>query len=187
MSGNQSVDYYAIGDALDRAQTPLDAADCHGLLAGLVCAAGFADPKLWVAQLFDDYNPKDSAQADAVKQLQTLYEETLAGLNSAQLDFGLLLPDEDDALRERAESLGNWCGGFLSGLGLGGVSEAAQLPPAVGELLEDLAQIARVDFELDEPDEAELAAFEEVVEFVRVGVLYINEELQPCKAPARLQ
>lgn len=187
MSGNQDVDYYEIGDALARAQTSVDAADCHGLLAGLVCATGFADPKVWIGQVFDDYNPKDSAQTDATRQVQALYEDTLARLNSPELDFALLLPDDEDSLRERAESLGSWCGGFLSGLGLGGIADAAQLPEAVGELLDDLAQIARVDFELEEPDEAELAAFEEVVEYVRVGVLFINEELQPSKAPSRLQ
>jgi uncharacterized protein len=187
MSENQGVDYYELGEALARARTSVDAADCHGLLAGLVCAAGFADRKIWMTQLFDDYNPKDSAQADAVRQVQTLYEDTLARLNSPTLEFDLLLPDDDDALRERTESLGSWCGGFLSGLGLGGIAHPAQLPQAVGELLDDLAQIARVDFELEEPDEAELAAFEEVVEYVRVGVLFINEELQPGKAPPRLQ
>ncbi len=187
MSANQSVDYYETEDLLVRAQAPLDAADCHGLLAGLVCAAGSADPKLWLAQLFDDFNPKDEAQVAAVTQLQALYQETLAGLNSPALEFVLLLPDDDDSLRERAESLGGWCAGFLSGLGLGGVSAARELPEGVGELLEDLAQIARVDFELDTPDEAELAAFEEVLEFVRIGVLYINEELQPSRAPARVQ
>lgn len=187
MSENQDVDYYELDDALARAQTSVDAADCHGLLAGLVCAAGFADPKIWMGQVFDDYNPKDGAQADAARQVQGLYENTLARLNSPDLDFGLLLPDADDSLRARTESLGSWCGGFLSGLGLGGVSDASQLPGEVGELLEDLAQIARVDFELDDPDEAEQAAFEEVVEYVRVGVLLINEELQPSKAPPRLQ
>jgi hypothetical protein len=187
MLQNQGVDFYEIGDALARAQIPVDAADCHGLLAGLVCAAGFADPAIWMAQVFDDYNPKDGVQADAARRIQALYEDTLARLNSPEMDFSLLLPDDHDSLRERTESLGSWCGGFLSGLGLGGVADASQLPEAVGEMLDDLAQIARVDFELEEADEAEQAAFEEVVEYVRVGVLFINEELQPSKAPPRLQ
>ena len=57
----------------------------------------------------------------------------------------------------------------------------------MAELLDDLAEIARVDFEVGEPDEEEQAAFAEVVEYVRVGVLLINEELQPSKAPPQLQ
>jgi yecA family protein len=187
MSENQRLDYYEVSDALARAQSAMDAADCHGLLAGLICAAGFADPRVWMAQVFEDFDPKDVLQVAASKQVQALSDDTLVRLNSPELDFELLLPDDDDALRDRAASLASWCGGFLAGLGLGGVSDPAQLPEEVGELLDDLAEIARVDFEVGDPDEEEQAAFAEVVEYVRVGVLLINEELQPSKAPLQLQ
>jgi yecA family protein len=187
MSENQRLDYYEIGDALARAETSIDVADCHGLLAGLVCASGFADPGIWMVQVFEDYDPKNALQVAASKQVQALYEDTLVRLNSPVLDFELLLPDDDDALRDRAESLGSWCGGFLSGLGLGGISDPSKLSEELGELLDDLAEIARVDFEVGDADEEEQAAFAEVVEYVRVGVLLINEELQPSKAPPQLQ
>jgi len=187
MSVNQELDYYAMDDALARAQTSMDPSDCHGLLAGLICAAGFADPRVWLAEVFEDYNPKDKPQADAFRLVQALYEDELARMNSPDLDFALLLPDDEDALRDRVASLGSWCGGFLSGLGLGGIKQQSQLPEEVSELIDDFAQITRVDFDLDSPDEEEQAAFEEVVEYVRVGVLFVNEELQPSKAPARIQ
>lgn len=187
MSTNQELDYYSLDDALARAQTSMDPSDCHGLLAGLICAAGFADPRFWLAEVFEDYDPRDRPQAEAFKQVQALYEQELAGMNSPDLDFALLLPDDDDALRDRTASLGSWCGGFLSGLGLGGIADQSQLPGDVSELMDDFAQIARVDFDLDAPDEEEQAAFEEVVEYVRVGVLFINEELQPSKAPPQIQ
>lgn len=137
--------------------------------------------------MFEDYNPKDKLQADAFKLVQALYEDELARMNSPDLDFALLLPDDDDALRDRVASLGSWCGGFLSGLGLGGVKEQSQLPDEVSELIDDFAQITRVDFDLDTPDEEEQAAFEEVVEYVRIGVLFVYEELQPGKATQRIQ
>jgi uncharacterized protein len=187
MSVNQELDYYTLDDALARAQTSVDPSDCHGLLVGLICAAGFADPRLWLAEVFDDYDPKDRPQADAYRLVQALYEDVLARMNSPELDFALLLPDDDDALRDRVASLGGWCGGFLSGLGLGGVKEQSQLPEEVSELIDDFAQITRVDFDLESPDEEEQAAFEEVVEYVRIGALFVNEELQPSKAPPRIQ
>ncbi len=118
--------------------------------------------------------------------LQSLYEDTLARLNSPQLDFELLLPDARCSLRERTESLGAWCSGFLSGLGMGGLPGPSELPEEVAELLDDLGQIARVDFELDDPSEEDQVAFEEVVEYIRVGTLLIHEELQPAVPPQRL-
>lgn len=187
MSANQALDYYAVVDALARAGASVEAADCHGLLAGLVAAGGFADPMRWVPQVFEQYNPKDLAAAEAYRMIQALAEATALHVNSPDLNFELLLPDDEDSLRERAEALGKWCGGFLGGLGLGGLPDSGVLPEGVAELLDDLTEIARVDFELDTPEEAELAAFEEVVEYVRVGVLFINEELQPIQAPQRIQ
>lgn len=174
-------------DVLEPVAPSTDAADCHGFLCGLICASGFGDPKLWVPEYFDDFNPRDALQAQAFRMLQQLYEQTLVGLNSEELDFELLLPDDDEPLPVRAESLGRWCSGFLSGLGIGGLSDQTQLSDDLRELLDDLTHIARVDFDLGEPDEEENIAFEEVVEYVRLAVLYAYEELQPNSAVPTLQ
>ena len=182
MSQFQALDYHDVAEALRRASISVDAADCHGLLCGLICAAGFAEQKIWVAEIFEAYDPKDLPQAEAYRLLQRLYEETLINLNSPELDFELLLPDDEDPLCERTESLANWCGGFVSGLGIGGLPAQDQLSDDVAELVGDLSQISRVDFDLDDPDEEEQFAFEEVVEYVRVGVLFVHEELQPGTA-----
>jgi len=182
MTQFQGLEYYDVAEALRRASVSVDAADCQGLLCGLICGAGFADQKIWVAEIFEAFDPKDLLQAEAYKLLQRLYEQTLIRLNSPELDFELLLPDEEDPLCERTESLANWCGGFLSGLGMGGLPAQDQLSDEVAELLEDLSQISRVDFDLDDPNEEERFAFEEVLEYVRVGVLFVHEELQPGTA-----
>jgi hypothetical protein len=70
---------------------------------------------------------------------------------------------------------------------MGGLPEQDKLPDDVRELLNDLSEISRVDFELDEPSEGELAAFEEVIEYIRVGVLFLYDELQPANAPPQVQ
>jgi uncharacterized protein YgfB (UPF0149 family) len=119
--------------------------------------------------------------------LQQLYEDTLVRLNSPELDFELLLPDDDEPLPLRAESLGHWCSGFLSGLGIGGLSDLDRVSEDLRELLDDLTHIARVEFELGESGEEENFALEEVLEYVRVAVLYAYEELQPNKTPPTLQ
>jgi len=182
MSQFQALDYDDVAEALRRAASPVDAADCHGFFCGLICAASFADQKIWVAEVFEAYDPKDPQQAETCRLLQRLYEETLVRLNSPNLDFELLLPDEAAPLRERTESLANWCCGFLSGLGMGGIAPQDQLPEEVAELLTDLSQISRVDIDLDDSDEEEQFAFEEVEEYVRIGVIFVHDELQPGTA-----
>ena len=187
MSENQQLEYYDVADALQRASASVNAADCHGFLTGLICVTGFADQKIWVEEVFDAYNPKDPSQAEAFRLLQSLYEMTLASLNSTDLDFQPLLPDEEDSLRERTEALAHWCSGFLSGLGMGGMASQGELPDEVSELVQDLTQISRVDFEMEAPDEQEETAFAEVLEYVRVGVLFIYDELQPRTMPTQIQ
>ena len=140
-----------------------------------------------MAEIFADYNSKNTLQADAFRQLQALYEATVTELNSHEIDFELLLPGDAESLQERAESLGSWCSGFLSGLGMGGLPAQDELPDDVRELLNDLSEISRVDFEVDAHGEDELVAFEEVVEYIRVGVLFLHDELQPPGAPSQVQ
>ena len=187
MSENQGLEYYDVQDVLDRATPGADPADSHGLLCGLICAAGFADPQRWLPEVFDDFNPRDAAQARAYQCLQSVYEHTLASLHSEDLDFELLIPDDEAPLAERTESLGAWCSGFLSGLGLGGLPDQDKMSEELAELLEDMAQIARVDFDLEDPGEDENVSFEEVVEYLRIGVLFIHDELQPAAAPQQIQ
>jgi yecA family protein len=186
MSKNHDLVYAQLADALHRVASPVDAADSHGFISGLICGSGFADPGLWVAEVFEAYDPNDILQAETYTQLAELSQDTLESLNSEEFDFELLLPDESSSLRERTESLGSWCAGFLSGLGLAGSSVASGLSEEGREMLDDMAQIARVDFDLDEPGEEEETAYQEVVEYIRIGVLFLHEELQPPE-PSRLQ
>lgn len=184
----QSTDYYEFDEALRAAQASIGAPECHGLLAGLVCACGGADRRQWLAELFDDVNPQDTVQADATRQVNRVQEEIIADLNSPELEFVLLLPDDEDPLTERVQALGGWCHGFLSGLGLGGLREEQALPEDAREMLLDIGRIANVDFQVEAVDEEDAAAYEEVAEYVRMGAIYIHEVLQPGQpGPSQIQ
>jgi len=54
------------------------------------------------------------------------------------------------------------------------------LPDEAGEVLRDMGQIAQAGFEGDADDDADEAAYAEIVEYVRVGVQLLYEELQPA-------
>ncbi|MCO6411803.1 MAG: UPF0149 family protein [Thiogranum sp.] len=187
MSVNQDLEYDDVADALQRGGASCSASECHGFVCGLICGSGFADPKIWVGEFFEDFNPRDVLQKEAFGLLQKLYESMLGQLNSPDLDFELLLPDDSQPLPERTEALANWCSGFLAGLGMAGRSDQTQLADDVQELLRDLAEFSRVDFDFEDAGEQEQVAFEELAEYIRVGILYVYEELQPGTTPATLQ
>jgi uncharacterized protein YgfB (UPF0149 family) len=93
------------------------------------------------------------------------------------MEFQPLLPTDDEALSVRTEALADWVQGFL--YGLGGSTSGATLPlsPQSSEILADFAEISRAGEVGSEDAELEENAYAELVEFVRVGVQLMHEEL----------
>ena len=113
-------------------------------------------------------------------------------MNDSDVEFELMLPDDEEPLEARVEALGVWCQGFVFGLAAGGVKEDSDLPDDSKELIKDILEISRAGYVAD--DEAELSAsvennneedevaLMEVTEYVRMGTLLIYEELQPLQS-----
>jgi hypothetical protein len=75
--------------------------------------------------------------------------------------------------------LSQWCQGFLYGFGTGDPANPHRMPAAVEEVLRDMTHIARATAELEDEGESEEVeqAYAEVIEYVRVGVQLIHDEL----------
>lgn len=163
-----------IRDALGDLRSRVDAPESHGILCGMLSAGGPVADHEWLRHLV----PEEVRDVGPDDTLQALYRATVWQLDDPQFGFVLLLPDDDENLGDRTEALAHWCSGFLYGLGVSGVTESTQLPGEAAEVLGDLAKIASVDYELEQPGEAEERAYEEVVEYVRVGALLVFESLR---------
>lgn len=187
MNQPRHPDYLELDQLLGSAEATAGAAEVHGLLCGLLCAAGRIDRKQWDPQVFADVDAQRVVVAQGRAAVQSLADWTTQALNDPVLGMDLLLPAEGQPLFERTAALGEWCQGYLLGLAAGGIGQDAQLPEDVAELIRDFTEISRVGFEIDDTDEDDEVAFSDVVEYVRMGVLLINDELQPLKAPPRLQ
>jgi hypothetical protein len=156
-------------------------AEAHGSLAGALCATeayGFED---WLAEILPEGLVPDES---ALASLRGLYEATRAALTGTQMQFDLLMPDDDEPIERRAEALTLWCNGFVYGLGSGGAPDPERLPGDAGEIVRDLAQIMRAGVDEREGEEANETALAELVEFVRVGVQVVFEELGALRQPA---
>ncbi|TNF37573.1 MAG: YecA family protein, partial [Gammaproteobacteria bacterium] len=90
-------------------------------------------------------------------------------------------PTDEADLIERTEALAEWCQGFTYGLVAGGLKQQAELPVDSAEIIRDLTEIARAGLDEELQDEADEDAYMQLHEYVRMGVLLINEELQPLK------
>lgn len=185
-------DISALDETLFKVDAIMGAAESHGALCGMLCARGATDLSEWMGHVLGEQEQGNVFLRDTAQQLSELHQSTLGQINDPFGDFKLLIPDDDDDLIERTEALAAWCMGFVYGLAAGGITEQSELPEDTQELLLDFIEISRAghdvgshddDSEDDEAtsEEEDERAFMEIVEYVRTGVLLVNEELQPLQ------
>jgi len=159
----------------------MQAAEAHGTLVGMVCAAGQTSVQDWWAQVYEPVEGQDAPTRPDVIDLMAA--ETLDGLLDASGTFDLMLPDDEDALEARADALHEWCHGFLYGYGVAGGRDVGLLPEEAAELLRDMTQFAQARFELGDDAEEDELSYSELVEYLRVGVMLLIETLYPRAQP----
>lgn len=158
---------------LSRSHALTEPAEAHGTLAGALCANGGYSLEEWLAEIL----PEGPVAGDTDIALRGLYEATVGALSGTDMQFDLLIPDDAQSLELRTEALSLWCNGFLYGLGSNGASDPEKLPGDAGEIVRDLTQISQAGVDASDGVETNENALAELVEFVRVGVQLVFDEL----------
>jgi hypothetical protein len=89
-----------------------------------------------------------------------------------------LLPGDDYSLAKQIEGLTDWCRGYLLGLHAGGVRDARALSGDAREIVNDITRISEAEMDTARAGVEEERALSEIVEYVRVGVQLVFEELR---------
>lgn len=159
----------------------------QGMLIGLLCGDNDIQEAVWIKKLIEEANIK-SIKESFLQVLHDLYQETNKGMNGSGFELELCLPDDSEPLVYRAMMVGQLCEGILYGLGLIGCLNDAEneIAPDVRELVNDFSDIASIDIDdlgksVEEGDTEE-SDLMQLVEFVKIGILTINESLNPVDA-----
>lgn len=180
---NDVFDCDQIESALQSLAADIGSSEIHGTLCGLLCASNNTQANSWFVSLVPEIDNSNLLQKEAQQLLVLLYEETQRQLNDPTCDFQLLLPDDYTDLATRTISLGDWCQGFIMGFMMCGIKDFRKLPENSAEVAQDIVEMSRIGSEYEsENTEDDAEALEELIEYVRVGVLLINEELHPSRA-----
>jgi uncharacterized protein YgfB (UPF0149 family) len=182
---NETPSFYGLDLALSRAGVESDAAEAHGSLCGFLCGLGPGATQAWLAELLAEVSPPDAAQLSAATmELEALANAGRSALEDLNLEFQPLLPDDDEPLAGRVECLALWCQGFNHGLYVAarlGDAEAEMNSGNTAEIVADFAEMAQVSLGEDQPDADGESAYAELVEFIRVSVQLVYEELAPVR------
>ena len=182
-----SPKYEQIENALIGVQSPYTPEDCHGMLCAMLIVNNSLRCNRWLDEICTLAQADQATTYQERDALCDLYEHTRQELNDALLNFSLLIPEDDNSLGVRVAALKKWCDGFLFGLALAGIKEMSELPEDSFEVLQDLVTISQASEEDDNEDELNEVAYVDIVEYVRMCILLINEELQPMNGQVTIQ
>ncbi len=156
---------------LGKTEQKLHASQVHGLITGILCG-GFNDETAWQELVMGEKLDEDTAH-----ELQEVFTGTSQQLKDFLMQFELIIPDDNYELPIRAEALTVWCQGFLTGLKVAGVPIIGREPSELTDALEDLIEIAKMNYEDVVASEEDEEAYVELVEYVRMAVILIYTEL----------
>ncbi|XKH01847.1 UPF0149 family protein [Marinobacter nauticus] len=160
--------------------------ELHGVLCGRLAAGARMDEQEWLVMVCEYMGLAEAAMEesdDLAPFMYHAYEQTLQQLQSSDMDFHLLLPDEDYAMEQRLEALVTWVRGFLEGMALAAGESLGQAPDEIRELIEDMVAISQLSEEEEADDESEQQLLE-ITEYVRLGALTVFTEFNEPEKPA---
>jgi len=173
-----------VQSALDRLHAITDASEAHGTLYGLLL--GHKDMSQWLSLTLENLPDKSDLLAQENLQiLEQLFEQSKVQLNADDMSLELLLPDESHEFAIRLIGLASWCRGFLYGLAANGEKILQALSEQGLECMNDLLEISQLGYDEEESDETEVV-YHEVVEHVRLSVIYMNDEINPLLSSPQL-
>ncbi len=152
-------------------------AECHGIACGLLSRQPESSVDVYIGLL--DMLELVNAPGTGLKiSLEELLNSTRVQLADEDLGLSLWLPDDNELLEERTMALSHWCSGYMAGLGGSDDDTLKALSEDANEALKDLEQIARADVTDTSESEEDENAFVEIVEYIRVVILMIREDLR---------
>lgn len=169
-------DFDSLCDELSRlgADRDIHPAELHGLACGILAAGFQPSPDQWLREAAS-YS-EEPLLHQAGSPLTELFTGSQAQLQEGDFGFQLCLPDDElYGLPERSESLARWCQGFLHGF----AAIQDPLSSEDREVLGDLTEISRLEFDQEDMDEEnrgdnedeQEGYYTELNEFVRMAVL----------------
>lgn len=164
--------YQLIRTILEQQRAQFNAAEAHGIAAGMLCVDSNVAVLQWLQELLEDINVFDQENHSLLVEFFEQTRKLLDGKDE-QFAFDLLLPDENEALPVRAEGIRQWCQGFLYGFGKS--HEVGYYSEECNEILRDLVEITKLDTRV-ENDEDEMALME-IHEYIRSAVLLLRDHL----------
>lgn len=171
-------DYAAVTAIMQRCGMTQSPAESQGFALGLL-VAGVPEPlQQWQTELYSDFDPADVLAGECRSVLDRVFAGVFTLDDTTSMQLTLLLPQDIVVDSVRVGAVRDWCQGFLYGFGLAGERIANRLSEQSRELLQDIAEMTRLDTDEVENNTENQSALIEIEEYLRVGVMLMRDELR---------
>lgn len=179
MSHDNLPDYTTLEILLQHLRSDQSAAYLHGHLCGYLCA----DKPERAKQYLESLNQKDEQQDSTTKAaLKELMDISTQQINTSSFNFHLLLPDDEDDLPLRVQSLSDWCFGFQQALLNCGIEPDSLAEQETRDVLIHIEQFSEIDHKELSSGEEDEKAYTELLEYLRMAVLMLHTDLNNTAA-----
>ena len=168
------LDFDEVDAELTGVHAGVRASECHGFLCGHFCASNSVDNEYWQDHLLAGIDDAADLE-DCFDILSRLAVQVSEGILAEEITFTLLLPDDETSVSVRSAAVSEWCAGYISGLGIGGLGEKHSLNEECDEFIKDVVSISRMETTAEDGEDGEVALFE-LIEYIRVGVIILHQE-----------
>ena len=171
-----------LDEALENCDSGRNSIQAHGLLCGYIMTHGLKGHDMWLHRMFEN---SSNEKGDKYKYIfDDLFIKTWQQLEGRQSEFELFLPGDDRGLLTRAKAIGAWCDSYLHGLISSVTTE--KLKKAINReptsiLIKDLLEMTKATIGEEDDDETNERSYAELVEYTRIAVQLIFEELDESR------
>ena len=171
-----------LDEALENCDSGRNSIQAHGLLCGYIMTHGLKLHDMWLNRMFEN---SSNEKGDKYKYIfDDLFIKTWQQLEGRQSEFELFLPGDDRGLLTSAKAIGSWCDSYLHGLISSVTTE--KLKKAINReptsiLIKDLLEMTKATIGEEDDDETNERSYAELVEYTRIAVQLIFEELDESR------
>ncbi|AKE51114.1 UPF0149 family protein [Kangiella geojedonensis] len=161
----------------------LTPSELAGMIHGLFGHGFVIESGRWQQHMSEFLASGEPLPEPALEGLEQLIAFCQKDYQADSFSIDLMKPEDDLPLEQRAKAVGEWCQGYLTGYGLVPQKDDKKLEDESKEALEDIGEIAKIDFEMSEPDEEMEKAFMTVCEHIKMSALLLFQANQPEPMP----
>lgn len=174
------MNYLDITEFCQKFLPDLSGAELGGMLHGLVGHGFVPEAGRWPQQMSDFLTNGELFGQEAQDELEQIIAFTQKDYQPESYSIELLIPEDEAPIDQRAQALGEWCQGYLTGYGL--IKQEKELDDDAKEAIRDISEIAKIDFSIEDGSSEELeSAFVTISEHVKMSaqIIFQSNKIVP--------